>query len=129
MARFSVVENGIVINQVEAEDDFAAEQGWIPAGDSAIGDLWNGSGYSQPPAPPAPVPTSVSIRQARLALLAAGLLDDVEAAIKSAGHAAEIEWEYAADVRRDHPMIATIQQAQGLSDAQVDTLFTEAARL
>lgn len=49
MARFSIIENGIVVNQVEADTAYAAKQGWIPAGDSAIGDLWDGVKYSKPP--------------------------------------------------------------------------------
>lgn len=129
MGRFAIIESGVVVNIVEADADFAALNGWIPASNAAIGDLFDGESFTPAPAPAPQAPQSVSMRQARLALLEAGLLDGVEAAIKASGRAAEIEWEYAADVRRDHPMIAAMQQAQGLSDAQVDTLFTEAARL
>ena len=49
MARFSIIENGIVVNQVESDEQFATHQGWIPAGDSAICDLWDGVKYSKPP--------------------------------------------------------------------------------
>ena len=129
MARFAIIESGVVANIVEADADFAALNGWVAAENAAIGDLFDGASFTPAPVPSPPAPQSVSMRQARLALLAAGLLDDVEAALKASGQAAEIEWEYAADVRRDHPLIAAMQQAQGLSDAQVDTLFTEAARL
>lgn len=75
------------------------------------------------PKPAVAVPTSVSMRQARLALLNAGLLDDVEAVISAAGRAAQIEWEYATEVSRDHPIIAIVQQQQGLADDQIDDLF------
>ena len=31
MARFAIIENGLVANVAEANDEFAAQQGWIPA--------------------------------------------------------------------------------------------------
>ena len=75
-----------------------------------------------------PVPQQVTMRQARLALLSTGLLDDVEAVISAAGHAARLEWEYAAVVNRSNPAVAAAQQQQGMTDAQIDDLFREAAK-
>ena len=85
--------------------------------------------WPEPPAPPVPVPQSVTMRQARLALLAAGLLDDVEAAVVASGRAAQIEWEYATEVTRDHLLIASVQNAQGLSDTEIDALFVAAEKV
>ena len=76
-----------------------------------------------------PVPQQVTMRQARLALLSVGLLDDVEAVISAAGRAAQLEWEYAAVVDRSNPAVAAVQQQQGMTDAQIDDLFREAAKL
>ena len=76
-----------------------------------------------------PVPQQVSMRQARLALLGAGLLDDVEAVISAAGRAAQLEWEYAAVVDRSNTAVAIVQQQQGMADAQIDDLFREAVKL
>ena len=76
-----------------------------------------------------PVPQQVTMRQARLALLSAGLLDDVEMVIAAAGRAAQLEWEYAAVVERSNPAVAIVQQQQALTDAQIDDLFREAAKL
>ena len=76
-----------------------------------------------------PVPQQVTMRQARLALLKAGLLDDAEAAIASAGREAQLEWEYASAVERSNPVIAIVQQQQGVTDEQIDDLFREAAKL
>ena len=76
-----------------------------------------------------PVPSQVTIRQARLELLKRGLLDEVEAVITAAGRAAQLEWEYAAVVERTNPAVAAVQQQQGLTDAQIDDLFREAAKL
>ena len=76
-----------------------------------------------------PVPQQVTMRQARLALLSAGLLDDVDAVISAAGRAAQLEWEYAAVVDRSNPAVAAVQQQQALTDVQIDDLFREAAKL
>ena len=76
-----------------------------------------------------PVPQQVSMRQARLALLSVGLLDDVEIVIAAAGREAQLEWEYAAVVERSNPAVAAVQQQHGLTDAQIDDLFREAAKL
>ena len=76
-----------------------------------------------------PVPQQVTMRQARLELLKRGLLDDVEAVIAAAGREAQIRWEYASIVERSNPVIAIVQQQQGMTDAQIDDLFREAAKL
>ena len=81
-----------------------------------------------------PVPEVVTPRQAKVALLQAGLLDDVEAAITALEdpamrRLAEIEWEYAHEIRRDWPLLVQLAGVIGLSDEQVDELFVVAAGL
>ena len=76
-----------------------------------------------------PVPQQVTMRQARLELLKRELLDDVEAVITAADREAQIQWEYASVVERSNPVIAIVQQQQGMTDAQIDDLFREAAKL
>lgn len=80
------------------------------------------------PLPPQ-VPASVTMRQAQLALLAHGYLDDVEAAIEAAGRAAQIEWSAAKDVYRDSPLALTMAGILGLDDDALDALFIEASEL
>ena len=75
------------------------------------------------------VPQTVTMRQARLALLASGLLDDVTAAVAGAGQAAQIEWEYASDVGRNATLIQSLAGVMGLTDEQLDGLFVLAATL
>jgi len=88
----------------------------------------------EPEPDPGPgVPQEVTMRQARLALLNAGLLDAAQGVIDALPmpqrRAAQIEWEYALSVRRDHPLIA-VMIAQGLAtEAEVDGLFMAAAGL
>lgn len=79
--------------------------------------------------PPAPLPSTVTPRQARLALFAAGLLDVVEAAVNRAGGETQITWEYATEINRTDPLIATLADALGLKSDQIDALFVTAAAL
>lgn len=86
---------------------------------------------------PMPVPSAapkiVTMRQARLALLAAGLLHQVDLAIDALPEpqrsAARIEWDYSSEVHRDRAFVQQLGQALGLSDEQLDALFIQAAAL
>ena len=51
MARFAIIDAGRVINHAEASKEFADQQGWVPALDSRIGDLWDGEKFTPAPAP------------------------------------------------------------------------------
>jgi hypothetical protein len=80
-----------------------------------------------------PVPQSVTMRQARLALLGSGLLDTVTSAINSLPspqkEAAQIEWQYSQEVHRNKTLVSMLMPALGLNDAQVDALFVAASQL
>ena len=128
-----IIENGIVTNTILAtvQEAQAAFPGAVCI-DGAIGGIgwtWDGETLTAPPAPPTPIPQSVTMRQARLALLAAGLLDLVETAIASAGPAAKIEWDYATEVQRGSGWVPAMATALGMTDAQIDALFVQAATL
>lgn len=79
------------------------------------------------------VPATVTMRQARMALLQDGMLSSVQSAIDSlsgqAGDAARIEWEFSTEVQRARPLVATLQNILGLTSSQVDDLFRLAATL
>lgn len=79
------------------------------------------------------VPRSITMRQARRALLAAGLLDDVAAAIAAlpspAKEAAQIDWEYSNTVERHNGLVASLGPGLGLSEEQIDALFVAGAAL
>ena len=79
------------------------------------------------------VPQVVSMRQARLALLQAGLLAGIEAAIAGLSEpqktAALIEWEYSSEVHRDKAFVQTLGAALGLPPSALDALFIAAAKL
>lgn len=131
---YALVADGVVVNSVLAHADFAEAQGLVllPS-DAGIGWFYDGKMFTAPPAPPKPVPASVTMRQARIALSRAGLLSKAEAAIAQmagqAGEEARIEWEYAAELKRNHPLIAALGQALGLSAEAIDDLFREAATI
>ena len=86
-----------------------------------------------PAPPPPPVPQHVSMRQARLALLGAGLLAGIDAAVNGLPspqkEAARIEWEYSAEVQRCNGFVSVLAPSLGLTDAQTDALFIAAAGL
>ena len=81
----------------------------------------------------AQVPSSVTMRQARLALLGAGLLSGVDAAIDSLPspqkEAARIEWEYSQEVQRHNGFVSVLVPILGLTEAQTDALFLVAEGL
>lgn len=92
--------------------------------------------FSAPPPPPetAPeVPTVVTMRQARLALLGAGLLAGVDAAIAALPspqkEAALIEWEYSSEVHRNRAFVQSLAGALSLTEQQLDALFLQAGAL
>lgn len=81
------------------------------------------------------IPQSVTARQIRLWLVSHGVsLAAVDAAIDAITDATQremvrVEWEYAPYVERSHPMLVPLASALGLTAAQVDAAFGEAAAL
>ena len=75
----------------------------------------------------------VSPRQARLALNAAGLLADVDAAIAAMDEPEKtivnLEWEYATEIDRLSSWVISMGVALGLTEQELDNLFVVAADL
>lgn len=130
--RAHVIENGIVVNTIEV-DSLDILPNLIEATEGGIGWSYDGHKFTAPPPPPTVVPESVTMRQARLALLGAGKLSAVDAAIASLPspmkEAAQIEWEYAIEVRRDSNLVKQLASSLGLDDAALDDLFRQATAL
>lgn len=82
-----------------------------------------------------PAPRSISPRQLRLGLLGIGVtpaqvtltLEAIEDVNERA--AALVEWEYALDIRRDHPLVTSLGQSLGKTDHEIDQLFIEAEKI
>lgn len=107
---------------------------WVDCADDVVADQFYYDTTTQSIVPnPVPVPTEVTMRQARLALLAANLLDAANAAVAGmtgdAGKAAQIDWEYATSVNRHNGLVTQMGAALGLTDAQIDALFVAAAAI
>lgn len=80
-----------------------------------------------------PVPRVLTMRQARLVLFTAGLINAVQTAIDSLPspdkEKAQIEWDYSNEVQRHNGFVAALGPALGLSEAQIDALFVTGAAL
>lgn len=79
------------------------------------------------------VPQEVTMRQARQALMGAGLLGNVQAAINSLSEPektkAQIEWDYSNTLQRDNSFVAVLGAALGLTREDIDNLFIEGAKM
>lgn len=113
--------------------DYRGTSYWLPDGSKHtivdVGQAPPDNALNAPPPPPPPKVTIVTMRQAQLALLSAGLLDSVEAFIAQQNRAVQITWATASTVERDNPVVLGAQQALNLTSNQVDDLFTLAATL
>lgn len=128
----AIIKDGIVTNIAKVADEaFAESQGWVVSDAARIGDSYENGEFVTPPAPPEPVPQSITPRQARLALLQAELLAQAETAVEAlespAKERVKIEWEYATSVERDSEWINQLGAALGLDSAGIDELFVTAA--
>lgn len=83
---------------------------------------------------PPPCPTSVTRRQAKQALLLAGLLPQVQPAIDAIADPTtkamvQIEWDDSQTFERNRPALIALAAALGMDDEALDQLFTTAAEL
>ncbi|MFN4126902.1 hypothetical protein [Pannonibacter indicus] len=84
---------------------------------------------------PTPSLPPLTARQFRLGLLDAGMapaqVDAVIAQIEDEASRvrAQIEWEYASQFQRAHPLVTTLSAALGLTPEQVDVMWADAAQL
>jgi hypothetical protein len=83
----------------------------------------------QPPAPV--VPAQISMAQFRKALLASGLLDDVESLMSrpDTSRSLGIDWEYATEVRRSAPQWADLFARIDKTTTDLDAVFLLAKTL
>ena len=113
------IKDGAGIPADPANSDYAAYLTWLSEGNI--------------PEPadilPVVIPTIISMKQARLALLGVGLLDTISAGISSMSRTDQIEWEFAATVDRASPLVQTLAAAFNLDSAALDTLFLSASTL
>lgn len=87
---------------------------------------------SQPEIPTDPsIPSVVTMAQAKLALLYAGLYEQVEQALADLPEpqktAALIEWNHRQTLERGHPLVGQVADGLGLTEQQLDELFLDAS--
>lgn len=75
---------------------------------------------------PVVIPT-LSMRQARLALLKKGLLSTVDSAITTDEQ--RIWWDYSTTVERSNPLVIEVLTALGKTSEEIDQMFIEASEL
>jgi hypothetical protein len=130
MTRWALIQGGKVATVVEQSAQPTIGGDWVEA--TVKGPGWGYvDGDFVPPS--AIVPQAVTMRQARLALLAAGVLGDVQTAITAmdepARTVAQITWDYSTEVQRQNGLVSQLAPALGLTESQVDDLFIAAAQL
>lgn len=138
MPRYAIIESGKVINVTEGPSEQilsilpGAIEIPVEIPQVGIGWGWDGSDFS-PPVLPKYVPKEVTMRQARLALHAAGLLSNVAVVIDALSEPtktqANIEWEYSNTLIRSNSFVQTLGAALGLSSTQIDDLFIAASSI
>lgn len=129
-----MIEDGVVaVVQTVApvQEGYYASQDGVEAVEGIWKTKWLLTPYPEPSTPP--VPSKVTMRQARLALHVIDKLSGISEAIASLPEdqrvVAQIEWEYARDVERNSSFVALLGQAVGLDDEGIDNLFLEASKL
>lgn len=86
-----------------------------------------------PPTPPIPPTPVVTMAQARIALTTAGLFNTIDAGLQALPEpqrtVALIAWEYAPTVSRTGALVTTLSKQFGMTEKQLDDLFTAAAAI
>ena len=131
--RYLIVQGGQTV--ASSDTPITAENGHYRSATKAWLELTpdNAEVATEEVADPVVVPGAVTMRQARIALYGAGLLSSVDTAIDALAEPtktlARIEWEYSNELQRGNALVAALTPALGLTDAQVDALFVQAATL
>ncbi len=65
---------------------------------------------------------AIDARRLRLALHQLNLLDKVESAIATLSKSAQIDWEYATEIKEDYPLVLALANSLGLDTESIFTL-------
>lgn len=95
---------------------------------AAAGDFGEIAEYVEPPPV---VPVSVTAAQGGIALIQAGLMDDVQAVVDAPETPAEVKWAWthAQDWQRNSPALNYLADQAGITQTQMDDLFIAAAQI
>lgn len=129
------LSDGRLCDSVPVGSEFPVAAGltWVEVADTVDGSThMYAEGLIIPIVPPVPaIPTVVGMRQARRALIAAGLYATVNAAVAAIpgvdGDVIRVEWEFSPIVKRDSPFVVAMAASLPLTELQLDELFAAAA--
>lgn len=125
ITRYFVTGNGTYIGGYEgAEPPTGAIE--VPTAPQDARQIWDGVAWG--PIPPTPI-LSVTPRQFRLALNATGMRASIEAYVAAGSQDMKDTWEFATVIERNSPIIAAGAAELGLTEGQIDDLFSLAATL
>lgn len=132
--RMALVRDGVVENVIEADPDFNPGEGVVMIPSEIAGPGWAHDAFGLRPPPSvedvADVPVQIALWQARAVLERHNLLAAANSAVTLAGdEVLRAVWEYGNVISRSSPGLAALANALGLSGADVDELFREAASL
>lgn len=130
--RTHIVIDGVVVNTIVAAlaEAEALNPGAICIGGEVggVGWTWDGEKLSPPAQSPVQVPQSITPRQGRITLSRYGLLEAVdEYFLALDDEEAKIDWQFANEWRRDWQLLIDAAVAFGLTEAQIDEMFIQAA--
>lgn len=101
------------------------------ASEAELGEVLAHAGVESNPFPP--VPVYVTMAQARVALKQAGLFNTIDAGLNALSEpqksVALTAWEYSPNVSRNGALVTTLAGQFGLTEKQLDDLFTAAAAI
>jgi hypothetical protein len=131
LKRYAIIEANKVVNVVESESAVDGFHMVLIPDDVGMGDDFDGTDFIKQPQAVIenPLINVISMRQARLQLLSMNLLDAVNSQINTLSQSAQIEWEYATEVRRDNPLVAQLQTSLAMTDNDMNQFFYEAVQL
>lgn len=131
--RFALINGDVIVNVVEQDTPPTIPGEWVECGNAGPGWVRVNGEFQAAVTPPA-VPAKVTRRQARQALLLAGKLQMVEPAINAIPDATQramimIEWQDSLEFERNRPTLVALATAIGMTSADLDALFVQAAKL
>lgn len=134
MARYAIIEAGIVTNVIEAEADFAASIGAIQSDTAGIGWTYDDGEFS-PPVAPDPGPNLSPLEPWRF--WAMMKLTDNESVVRTyvdnlddpQKSVASAMLEFSLEYRRDHQLVEAIRQLLSMDNEQLDALWDQGHQL
>ena len=129
MARYAIIENGIVQNitlwdgDTETWSPPEGQEAVLATDEATVGSTYADGIFTPPAPPPIPVPDKVSPLQMRRALRHLGLKATVDGFLATQSDEVNESWEYATEIQRSNELIAMAAMGLGMTDEQTDDLF------